>query len=123
VLPAASASYPDPQEAEDFVLHDFRFGTGETAAGAEAPLPDDRHPVRDAQGVTRNAVLILHGTTGSGGNFISDTFAGKLFGPGQLLDAAGTSSSCRTASAMAGRASRATERTLRFPRLTRTTTW
>ena len=39
-----------------------------------------------------NAVLILHGTGGEGGNFLrqrdgSDSFGGELFGPGQLLDA------------------------------------
>jgi homoserine O-acetyltransferase/O-succinyltransferase len=32
-------------------------------------------------------VLILHGTTGSGAQFLSRQFAGALFGPGQLLDA------------------------------------
>jgi homoserine O-acetyltransferase/O-succinyltransferase len=37
--------------------------------------------------VVRNAVLILHGTTGSGAQFLSRQFAGALFGPGQLLDA------------------------------------
>jgi len=36
----------------------------------------------------RNAVLILHGTTGNGRGFLSRTFAGELFGPGQLLDTA-----------------------------------
>lgn len=45
-------------------------------------------PRRDAQGVVRNAVLILHGTTGNGRGFLSRTFAGELFGPGQLLDTA-----------------------------------
>jgi homoserine O-acetyltransferase/O-succinyltransferase len=34
-----------------------------------------------------NAVLILHGTTGSWRQFISPQFADVLFGPGQLLDA------------------------------------
>jgi homoserine O-acetyltransferase len=33
-------------------------------------------------------VLVLHGTGGAGSNFLSETFAGQLFGPGQLLDAA-----------------------------------
>jgi homoserine O-acetyltransferase len=33
-------------------------------------------------------VLITHGTTGSGAQFIRPEFAGDLFGPGQLLDAA-----------------------------------
>jgi homoserine O-acetyltransferase len=45
-------------------------------------------PRRDAQGVVRNAVLILHGTTGNGRGFLSRNFAGELFGPGQLLDTA-----------------------------------
>ncbi len=85
--PAAGASYPDPVEG-DFVLHDFHFGTGETLPELKIHYRTIGHSVRDAEGVTRNAVLILHGTTGAGSNFISETFAGKLFGPGQLLDAA-----------------------------------
>lgn len=36
----------------------------------------------------RNAVRILHGTTGSGRGFLSRAFAGELFGPGQPLDTA-----------------------------------
>jgi homoserine O-acetyltransferase/O-succinyltransferase len=31
-------------------------------------------------------VLILHGTGGSGRQFLAPQFAGVLFGPGQLLD-------------------------------------
>ena len=34
-----------------------------------------------------NAVLIMHGTGGSGRSFLSATFGGQLFGAGQLLDA------------------------------------
>lgn len=45
-------------------------------------------PRRDARGVVRNAVLILHGTTGNGRGFLSRAFAGELFGSGQLLDTA-----------------------------------
>jgi homoserine O-acetyltransferase len=41
---------------------------------------------RDAKGVVRNAIMVLHGTTGSGASFLSRTFAGELFGPGELLD-------------------------------------
>ena len=33
-------------------------------------------------------MLVLHGTGGSGAQFLTDNFAGVLFGPGQLLDAA-----------------------------------
>jgi homoserine O-acetyltransferase len=44
-------------------------------------------PRKDADGVVRNAVLILHGTGGSGRGFLSQGYAGRLFGKGQLLDA------------------------------------
>ena len=45
-------------------------------------------PVKDASGRTTNAVLVLHGTGGTGGGLLRPIFAGVLFGPGQLLDAA-----------------------------------
>jgi homoserine O-acetyltransferase len=44
--------------------------------------------VRDARGRVVNAILILHGTGGTGAQFLQPQFAGELFGPGQLLDAA-----------------------------------
>jgi len=45
-------------------------------------------PEKDASGQTINAVLVLHGTGGTGGGLLIPIFAGVLFGPGQLLDAA-----------------------------------
>src|SRR6201992_3181315 len=42
---------------------------------------------RDSHGVVSNAVLIVHGTGGTGGSLIRPEFSGELFGPGQLLDA------------------------------------
>jgi homoserine O-acetyltransferase len=44
-------------------------------------------PRKDSAGVVRNAVLIMHGTGGTGRAFLREQFAGVLFGPGQLLDA------------------------------------
>src|SRR5215210_905340 len=85
--PAAGASFPEPVEG-DFVLHDFRFGTGETLPELKLHYRTLGRPVRDDRGRTTNAVLVLHGTGGSGSNFLSETFAGQLFGPGRLLDAA-----------------------------------
>src|SRR5207249_9059964 len=41
-----------------------------------------------ARGIVRNAVLILHGTGGSGSQFLSPLFAGELYGPRQPLDTA-----------------------------------
>jgi homoserine O-acetyltransferase len=82
----AAAAYPAPAEG-DFVMRDFAFGSGERLPELRIHYRTLGTPVRDARGVVRNAVLVLHGTTGSGANFISPTFAGRLFGPGQLLDA------------------------------------
>ena len=83
---ASGADYPAPIEG-DYTIHDFKFTSGET-------LPDLRLHYRtlgkaekDAQGTTRNAVLIIHGTTGSGAQFIRPEFAGELFGKDQPLDA------------------------------------
>ncbi|HEY0766700.1 MAG TPA: alpha/beta fold hydrolase [Steroidobacteraceae bacterium] len=84
---ASGASYP-PATQGDFLIKDFRFTSGES-------LPELRLHYRtfgtaraDAHGVVRNAVLILHGTGGSGASLVRAEFAGELFGPGQPLDAA-----------------------------------
>lgn len=83
---ASAANYPPPKEG-DFPIRDFKFASGET-------LPELRIHYRtlgkieeDAQGKTTNAVLIMHGTTGSGAQFIRPEFAGELFGKDQPLDA------------------------------------
>ena len=73
--------------SRDCILRDFAFDSG-------ALLPELRmhartlgQPRRDETGAVCNAVLILHGTTGSGAGFLQPTFAGELFGAGQPLDA------------------------------------
>lgn len=81
-----AAAYPAPVEG-DYVIRDFSFDSGERMAEMRIHYRTLGEPVRDANGVVRNAVLVLHGTTGSGGAFLSPTFAGRLFGAGQLLDA------------------------------------
>jgi homoserine O-acetyltransferase/O-succinyltransferase len=73
--------------AGDFVVRDFRFATGETLPELKLHYLTLGEPLRDAKGVVRNAVLILHGTGGTGRSFLSQNFAEVLFGPGQLLDA------------------------------------
>jgi len=69
-----------------FVIKDFRFASGETLPELRLHYRTLGRPRRDAAGVVRNAVLILHGTGGSGGQFLSPLFAGELYGPGQPLD-------------------------------------
>ncbi len=82
----AAADYPAAVEG-DYTIRDFKFAFGES-------LPELRIHYRtlgkidkDAQGKTRNAVLIMHGTTGSSAQFIRPEFAGELFGKDQPLDA------------------------------------
>ncbi len=68
------------------MMRDFHFGSGETLPELKIHYRTLGSPQRDAKGVVRNAVLVLHGTTGSGRQFLTDAFAGVLFGRGQLLD-------------------------------------
>jgi homoserine O-acetyltransferase len=84
--PARAADFPAPVEG-DFVARDFRFGSGDTLPALTLHYRTIGTPRRDAAGVVRNAVLILHGTGGTGEGFLSPTFGGELFGTGQLLDA------------------------------------
>jgi homoserine O-acetyltransferase len=80
---------PTPSAVEgDFVIRNFRFTSGETLPELRIHYRTLGTPRKDAQGVVRNAVLIMHGTGGTGGQFTGRNFAGELFGPGQPLDAA-----------------------------------
>jgi homoserine O-acetyltransferase len=81
-----AADYPPPA-AGDYTLREHRFASGETLPELRLHYRTLGEPRRDDQGVVRNAVLILHGTTGSGGQFLRPEFAGELFGKGQPLDA------------------------------------
>src|SRR5579859_7200120 len=69
-----------------YVSRDFHFKSGEVLAELRLHYMTLGKPERDAQGKVTNAVLILHGTGGSGRQFLSPQFADVLFGPGQLLD-------------------------------------
>lgn len=77
-----------PVTEGDAHLHDFHFQTGETMPDLKIHYRTLGAPRRDASGTVRNAVLILHGTTGAGTQFLRDIFAGELFGLGQPLDIA-----------------------------------
>jgi homoserine O-acetyltransferase/O-succinyltransferase len=81
-----AADYPAPAEG-DYTIRDFKFTSGETLPGLRIHYRTLGKAEKDAQGKTTNAVLIMHGTTGSGAQFIREEFAGELFGAGQPLDA------------------------------------
>jgi len=82
-----AAEYPAPIEG-DYVIHDFKFTSGETLPELRIHYRTLGHASKDEKGIVRNAVLITHGTTGSGAQFIRPEFTGELFGAGQPLDAA-----------------------------------
>ena len=69
-------------------MRNFPFTDGSVLPELRIHYTTLGRPRKDASGTVRNAVLILHGTTGNGRGFLSPTFAGELFGPGQLLDSA-----------------------------------
>jgi homoserine O-acetyltransferase len=76
---ASAADYPAPKEG-DWVAREFRFHTGQV-------MPELRLHYRTVGDPSGEPVLILHGTGGSGANFLTSAFAGELFGAGNPLDA------------------------------------
>jgi len=83
---ALAAEYPAPVEG-DYTIRNFQFSNGESLPELKIHYRTLGTPRKDANGVVRNAVLIGHGTGGSGAQFIRPEFAGELFGAGQPLDA------------------------------------
>ena len=83
---AFGANSPDPVEG-DYLLRDYKFVSGQTLPELRLHYTTLGTPVRDARGTVRNAVIIMHGTGGTGRSFLSATFADVLFKPGGLLDA------------------------------------
>lgn len=70
----------------DFTIERFEYGDGNVGSLTQH-YRTLGSPRMDAYGKVTNAVLIMHGTTGSGAGFLSDNYGGVLFGPGELLDA------------------------------------
>jgi homoserine O-acetyltransferase/O-succinyltransferase len=85
VRSALATDYPPPTEGE-YTISDFRFASGETLSELRLHYRTLGKPEKDSQGETTNAVLMMHGTTGSGAQFIRPEFAGELFGKDQPLD-------------------------------------
>lgn len=90
VAGAAQAPAPSaPQVTEgDFVVHNYKFRSGETLPDVKLHYRTLGLAQKNSNGQVTNAVLVMHGTGGTGAQFISPNFSGQLFGSGQLLDAA-----------------------------------
>ena len=87
VLSSAALAQPVPAEG-DFKAADFALAGGQRLAELRMHYRTLGEPRRGADGRVENAVLLLHGTGGTGAQFLSPQFAGELFGPGQPLDTA-----------------------------------
>jgi homoserine O-acetyltransferase len=85
--PAAAAQASKwPVREADHTIRNFRFGSGERLPALRIHYTTLGRPQRDARGQINNAVMILHGTGGTGKQFLQPQFADELFGPGQPLD-------------------------------------
>lgn len=83
----AAAAEP-PFQQHDLAIKDFHFRSGETLPELKLHYWTLGQPRKDAAGHVVNAVMILHGTGGSGHQFAAPQFADVLFAPGGLLDPA-----------------------------------
>lgn len=95
--PAAPAAAPAPAAAAapagkwsteegEVTIRDFKFRSGEIMPAVRLHYATLGTPHRNAKGEIDNAVMVLHGTGGSGKQFLQPQFADELYGPGQPLD-------------------------------------
>ncbi len=85
-IPALAQSEVAPPTEADAAFADFTFASGERLPELKIHYTTLGTPTRDSRGNVTNAVMILHGTGGTGHQFFQPQFAGELFGPGQVLD-------------------------------------
>ena len=86
-LPAVAPRVALDPKSGDYVAPNFRFQSGETLPQLKLHYTTIGTPRTDLDGHVTNAVLALHGITGTGQNFLAPSLANFLFGPGQPLDA------------------------------------
>ena len=84
--PALEAKGVWPAHEQDVLLKDFHFRDGERLPELRIHVTTLGRPHRNPAGQIDNAVMVLHGTGGSGKQFLQPQFADELYGPGQPLD-------------------------------------
>lgn len=90
ILAATTPAHAQPTGASEggAILKDFTFASGEKLPELKLHYTTLGTPQRDKAGNVTNAIMILHGTGGTGKQFFQPQFADELFGPGQPLDTA-----------------------------------
>ncbi len=84
--PPAAQTQKWPTREADVVLKNFRFQDGSVLPELTMHYTTLGQPHRNSAGVIDNAVMVLHGTGGTGKQFLRPQFADELYGPGQPLD-------------------------------------
>lgn len=79
-------NWPNQREG-DFIIKDYTFASGQTLAELKLHYTTLGTPKRNAVGDIVNAVLLLHGTSGTGKSWLAPSLADELFSSGQPLDA------------------------------------
>ena len=86
--PAPAKTWPNTTRTH--IIRDFAFRSGERLPELRMQYTTLGTPRRDASGRIDNAVMVLHGTGGTGKQFLQPQFADELYGPGAPLDLATT---------------------------------
>ena len=86
-MPLHAEDWRAKSTERDVVLKDFAFAEG-GKLDVKMHVTTLGTPKKNAAGEIENAVMVLHGTGGSGYQFFRPQFADELFGPGQPLDLA-----------------------------------
>ena len=84
--PAAPVAKNWATREGDVVVKNFRFRSGEVLPELRMHYTTLGAPHRNAAGRIDNAIMILHGTGGTGQQFLRPQFADELYGPGKPLD-------------------------------------
>jgi homoserine O-acetyltransferase len=77
----AATPYAEQVTQGDYVVPNFTFKSGESLPNLKLHYRTLGQPKRDAQGHVTNAMMVLHGTGGTGAQFLSPQFADELYGP------------------------------------------
>ena len=84
--PALAETWPSTNG--EVVLKNFTFTSGEKLPEVKMHYTTLGSPHKNRKGEIDNAIMVLHGTGGSGKQFLSPQFADELYGPGQPFDIA-----------------------------------
>jgi homoserine O-acetyltransferase len=83
----AETRWPNQTEG-DYVIKNFAFASGETMPELRIHYTTIGTAKKNAAGEIVNGVVLLHGTSGTGQNWLLPSLADELYGEGQPLDAA-----------------------------------